>query len=78
MNTVAQIDDKNMVLEHGTTDETQTQFVLDPSSMNLPNGYRLSTIHPKQQGVLRISCDWCFALNSRRTTLLKQLDLPKN
>ena len=78
MNTVAQIDDKNMVLEHGTTDETLTQFVLDPSSMNLPSGYRLSTIHPRLQEVLRISCDWCFALNSIRTTLLKQLDLPKN
>ena len=77
MNTVAQIDGKNMVLQHGTTDEMLTQFVLDPSSMNLPNGYRLSTIHPRLQEVLRISRDWCFALNARRTTLLKQLDLPK-
>ena len=78
VNIIAEIDEKNMILEHNISPETLTQFVLDPTSMNLSNGYRLSTLHPRLPEVLRISRDWCFATNTRRTTLLKHLDLPRN
>ena len=47
VNIIAEIDEKNMILEHNISPETLTQFVLDPTSMNLSNGYRLSTLHPR-------------------------------
>ena len=76
VNIIVDNDDQNKILEHTASDETITQFVLDPTSMNLANGYRISILHPRLQGVLKISRDWCFSTNSRRTTLLKKLDLP--
>ena len=78
VNIIVDIDDQNKILEHTTSDETITQFVLDPTSMNLANGYRISILHPRLQEVLKISRDWCFTANSRRTSLLKKLDLPSH
>ena len=75
---IADNDDQNKILEHTTSDETITQFVLDPTSMNLANGNRISILHPRLPEVLKISRDWCFSANSRRTTLLKKLDLPSH
>ena len=78
VNIIADIDDQNKILEHTTSDEILTQFILDPTSMNLANGYRMSIMHPRLQEVLRISRDWCFSSNSRRSALLKKLDLHSN
>jgi hypothetical protein len=41
VNIIVDIDDQNKIIEHTTSDETITQFVLDPTSMNLANGYRI-------------------------------------
>ena len=76
VNIIVDIDEQNKILVHTTSDETLTQFVLDPTSMNLANGYRVSILHPRLHEVLKISRDFCFSTNSRRTTLLKKLDLP--
>ena len=55
------------------TDEMLTQFIIDPSSMNLPNNYRISTQHPRLHEVYSICRDWCFAIFSERTKMLKNL-----
>ena len=78
LNIIVDIDDQNKMLTQTTPNETLAQFILDPTSMNLANGYRISTLHPRLQDLLKISRDWCFATNSRRTSLLKKLDRPSH
>ena len=48
-----------------------TQFILDCTSLNLPNGYRLSPQNPDTNRVFRISRDWCYLFMKERTRLLK-------
>ena len=52
-----------------------TQFIIDPSSMNLPNTHRISSQHPRLHELFRISRDWCFSINTCRTKLLKEKNL---
>ena len=52
-----------------------TQFIIDPSSMNLPNTHRISSQHPRLNELFRISRDWCFSINTCRTKLLKEKNL---
>ena len=73
VNLVADIDPCSTILQPGVPANIFTQFIIDPTSMNLPNGYRISLSHPRLPDLFRISRDWCFALNSRRTKLLKNL-----
>jgi hypothetical protein len=55
------------------TDEILTQFIIDASSMNLQNKYRISILHPRLQEVYSICRDWCFAIFSSRNKMLKNL-----
>ena len=48
-----------------------TQFVLDCTSLNLPNGFRLSPQNPDTTRVFSISRDWCYLFMKERTRLLK-------
>ena len=48
-----------------------TQFILDCTSLNLPNGFRLSPQNPETSTVFRISRDWCYLFMKERTRLLK-------
>ena len=51
--------------------EHLTQFLLDCTSLNLPNGYRLSPENSDTLKVFKITRDWCFALISERFRLLR-------
>ena len=74
LNTVASIDPFSKILDLSTlTTQVLTQFILDCGSLNLSNSYRLSYSHPHINEVFRLSRDWCFAINSARTKLLKTL-----
>ena len=55
------------------TDEILTQFIIDPSSMNLQNKYRISFLHPRLHEVYSICRDWCFAVLSSRNKAVKKL-----
>ena len=61
----------------GLLDKQQTpnrllmQFILDPASMNLPNSHRISFQHPRLLDLYRLSRDWCYAIDSCRSKLLK-------
>ena len=53
--------------------ESITQFIIDPTSMNLPNHYRISIQHPRLNEVYSICRDWSFAIFSERKRMLKNL-----
>ena len=48
-----------------------TQFILDCTSLNLPNGFRLSPQNPDTNKIFRISRDWCYLFMKERTRLMK-------
>ena len=50
--------------------ERLTQFILDPTSMNLP--YRIHQNYPYLKDLLKLSRDYCFAINAIRTKILNQ------
>ena len=47
-----------------------TQFILDCSSMNLPNCFRVPTHNPRISEIFKISRDWCYAIARERQRLL--------
>ena len=47
------------------------QFILDCTSFNLPESCRIPTHNPEVSKVCKISRDWCFAISSERSRLLK-------
>ena len=53
-----------------TTNENLCQFILDPSSLNLPK--RINICDPELDRILRISRDYCFAINSARMKILEK------
>ena len=57
--------------------ESLCQFLLDPSSFNLESRVHLND--PILNAMFRLSRDYCFALNSRRMTILKtKADMQKH
>ena len=50
-----------------------TQFVLDCSSLNLPDCYRIPTHNPRISEIYKVSRDWTFGISSERSRLINQL-----
>jgi hypothetical protein len=53
------------------SEDTLTQFVLDPTSMNLTE--RVHINDPIVPQVFKLSRDLCYVINKRRTKLLKEM-----
>ena len=71
-NSVAEHFPLNEILKNPT--QTQlTQFILDPSSINLPAMTRISPDHPGFAPVLATCRNYCFTIHKERTRQLKQL-----
>ena len=49
-----------------------TQFILDCTSLNLPDSYRIPAHNPNIPAVFKVSRDWTYAIGSERLWLLKQ------
>ena len=73
LNLIASIEPNCSLLKPETTPEILTQFILDLTSMNLPNEFRLSTLHPHLSELFSFSRDWCHSIVSQRSRLLKNL-----
>ena len=60
------------------SEDKLSQFVLDPTSMNLPN--RVHTSDSIVPQMYKLSRDYCYAINKRRNQLLKDMkdNLSKN
>ena len=56
-----------------TDNERLTQFILDPTSPNLPLSTRIAPEHPVLREVLRISRNYCFFINKERVKIQKTL-----
>ena len=59
-----------ILLDHIVPKDVLTQFLLDPTSMNLSNRYRVPIQHPKLGEVFRFVRDWCYAVTCSRSKLL--------
>ena len=62
-----------ILINDQTSNSMLTQFILDPTSMNLPNTHRISFQHPRLSELYRLSRDWCYAVYSYRARLMKEL-----
>ena len=60
------------ILECYSSPPILAQFILDCTSLNLPDNYRIPAHNPNISLVYKISRDWTFAIGSERLRLLKQ------
>ena len=60
LNLIAAIDPNNDLLLNNVTEHTLTQFILDPTSVNLSNSCRVSPQNPRLSEIFSICRDWCF------------------
>ena len=73
MNAVAQVHPISQILQSHPSASTLTQFVLDCTSFNLHDSIRVPVHNPGISAVYRVYRDWCFAISSERSRLLKAL-----
>ena len=69
LNVVLQVQPSSAILTNQSA--YLTQFILDCTSINLPDTYRIPAHNPKVSEIFRISRDWCFSIVRERTRLLK-------
>ena len=73
MNVVAAVQPTCAILQENPADSILTQFVLDCTSLNLPDPIRVPAHNPGISKIFRVSRDWCFAASSERSSCLKTL-----
>ena len=73
MNAVASVQPTCQILEDIPPASILCQFILDCTSLNLPDSIRVPTHNPGISAIYRISRDWCFAVNSVRLNCLKNV-----
>ena len=73
MNAVAAVQPSCGILKDNPTDSILTQFVLDCTSLNLPDPIRVPAHNPGISAIYRVSRDWCFAASSERSSCMKSL-----
>ena len=72
LNTVLEVQ-PNCAILNNPTQPYLTQFILDCTSLNLPDSYRVPAHNPNVTRIMEISCDWCHAISKERARQLKQL-----
>ena len=74
MNTVAQVQPTCKLLEsHPPQASILAQFLLDCSSLNLPDSFRVPAHNPAISAIFNVSRNWTFSISSARSRLLKLL-----
>ena len=68
LNIVHHMQPSSMILADQSTH--LTQFILDCTSINLPDSYRIPAHNPGVFEVFRLSRDWCHAVGRERSRLL--------
>ena len=71
VNAIAKVQPQCRILTCPPPSNILTQFILDCTSLNLPEDVRIPSHNPFLYEIFRISRDWCFAINSERLRLLK-------
>ena len=73
MKEVAKVQPSCSILQFHPPASVLTQFVLDCTSLNLPDSIRIPMHNPGISAIFRISRDWCYAVSSERSRLLRKL-----
>ena len=71
VNSVASVQPSCRILDSLPTPDILTQFILDCTSIKLPDCFRIPAHNPSVGDIFRISRDWCYAVNSERLRLLR-------
>ena len=71
VNSVVSVQPSCRILDSLTTPDILTQFFLDCTSINLPDGFCIPAHNPPVGDIFRIFRDWCYAVNSERLRLLR-------
>ena len=76
LNTVAQVQPLCALLQpQQPPPSVLVQFILDCTSINLPESYRIPAHNPGIFKICKVSRDWCFAVSKERSRLLKPCSL---
>ena len=70
VNTVAQVQPMCAILSHQPSPQVLTQFILDCTSINLPQSYRIPSHNSGVAKICKVSRDWCYAIHCERSRLL--------
>ena len=70
VNVLAEVQPNSLILEEPHSSHL-TQFILDCSSINLAEGYRIPAHNPGISRIFNLSRDWCTAVSNERTRQLK-------
>ena len=73
MNAVAQVQPMCSILQLHPPPAILTQFVLDCSSLNLPDSIRVPAHNPDIFKIYKISRDWTFGISCERSRLLRDM-----
>ena len=74
MNTVAEVQPTCMLLQsHPPQAAILTKFLLDCSSLNLPDSFRVPAHNPAISAIFKVSRKWTFSVSYARSRLLKAL-----
>ena len=73
MNMVAKVQPMSKILQYLPPASILAQFVLDCTSVNLPEDIRIPVHNPGVSTVNGVCRDWCYAVASERSRLLRAL-----
>ena len=71
LNTIATVQPMCRILAMDPPPHILTQFLLDCSSINLPEPYRIPAHNPRISEIYSVSRDWTFGISTERSRLLK-------
>ena len=73
LNVIADVSPFNKMLLNSEEPDTIAQFILDCTSLNLPNDIRISNSAPGVTRIFEVARQYCYAVHSERITKLKKL-----
>ena len=73
LNTVLTVDPSCSLLFGPIDSHCLTQFILDCTSLNLPNRIRIAAHNPKVYAIFSVARNWCYGISRARARLLSQL-----
>ena len=73
LNTVLSVQPSSSILLPNRDNSILSQFLLDCTSVNLPETYRIPAHNPGISMIFKLSRDWSFSINAERSRQLKKL-----
>ena len=73
LNTVLLVQPNCQILKSSLQSPHLTQFLLDCTSLNLPESHRIGAHNPHVGQVFNVARNWCYGVSQSRARLLQQL-----